>query len=520
MMASELLQQSLVFMALRLTVPASVSSPNPRPETRPKQLEEWLSSLPLIKLFESARTVCDELARLNRSHLEADERLKLLEIYQPILQQLRGEIAEDYNKAPLPLPGTSRQAVNLARELLIEEAYGYKLALLEKTSKLMLFGARKQLVPLIEQIMRTLSNSLTLSYQSYLPTPAGVWHEMHELYRYASHQKLVGEEEGGKNESLIDSIYKHAVLMALTDPYRLSRAELAEVMHVALQIAPLTELHLNEVPNAQQLFVVLPDSDKPPKRALQYGMDWEPRGGEWAVGTTLVVRRLSEAIGQGDKKPSQQRANDGFHAISPEVLRRLMECWGAPSKRVFRRQAGQVTTVQVCTGISRVCKILDGVDLANVSQISSTPDSLQEWDVINQSAGGLKLRGTPMADTAINVGDVVAVQYRGVPTFSIGVVRWAQTFEDSSVELGVQMLAPRAEAATLAPTIGNHHPKSALLLPEISALQQPAFVIAQPGNYQLHREFALTHGGKTTTIRGSELIEKTVYYELFRFLPA
>src|SRR5688500_18286037 len=117
-------------MALRLIIPSVIGNFTPPAEVRPKQLKEKLESLPLTKLFESARTVCDELAKLNRSKVSADDRLKLLEIYDPVLKQLAVEIAEDYNKAPLPLPSNSRRAVNLARELLIEEAYAYKLILL------------------------------------------------------------------------------------------------------------------------------------------------------------------------------------------------------------------------------------------------------------------------------------------------------------------------------------------------------------------------------------------------------
>jgi hypothetical protein len=168
---------------------------------------------------------------------------------------------------------------------------------------------------------------------------------------------------------------------------------------------------------------------------------------------------------------------------------------------------------------------LDGVVQTNTNQRNqivsvSRSDSLSEWDVVNQSAVGIKLRGMPTVDTAISVGELIAVQYRGVSALTVGVVRWAQTFEDSSVEFGVQMLAPRAEAVTLEPTIGRSSPQRALLMPEISVLQQPARIVAQPGNYQPHREFVLTQTAQIATIRAGELIEKTGCFELFRFLPA
>ncbi|HVK55958.1 MAG TPA: hypothetical protein VM532_13140 [Burkholderiales bacterium] len=509
-------------MALRLTVPSSVSSQNPPAETRPKQLKEWLDSLPLSKLFESSRAVCDELARLNRLRISADERLRLLEIYAPVLQQLRLEIAEDYNKAPLPLPSTSRQAVNLSRELLIEEAYAYKLALLEKMNKLKLFGVRKQLEPLIERVMLILSSSLTLSYQSYLPTPAGIWHEMHELYRYAYLQKMVGEETNGAGVSSIDRIYKHAVLIALADPYRLSRTDLHDVMRVATQVAPLTKLHLMQLPDTQSLFVILPDTDKPPKPALPSGLDAEQRGVEWIVDTIILLRRLADVLAERQSGSKRLSGRDVLHAAPEELLRRLIQCWGAPHKRLLpRRQAGQAT-VHICMGISRLCKLLDskhGEGSLNLP-LRSQAGAVWEWDVVNQSAVGVKLRGTPSGDVAINVGEIVGVQHRGIPEVAIGVVRWAQTFEDASVEFGVQMLGPRAEVVTLEPTIGSNELQRALLLPEIQALQQPAAILMRPGWYMLGREFVLTNANQITTIRAGALVAKTSCYELFYFLPA
>ena len=511
-------------MALRLSIPAGLSSSTPTAETRPKQLEEWLESLPLTQLFDSARAVCSELARLNRTRLPADDRVKLLDVYAPALARLRAEIAEDYNKAPLPLPAASRQAVNLARELLIEEAYAYKLALLERAGKLKLFGARKQLLPLIEQVMRSLSDALMLSYQSYLPTPAGVWHEMHELYRYAAQHKLL-EEEDTSGASAVDVIYKQAVLMALTDPYRLPRAELPEVMRIAAQLAPLTELRFGPLPGAQQLFTIHPETDKPPKPAMQQGVEQESRGSEWIVGTVLLVHRLSEVVAERESGVERSAGTDVLYTAPKDLLDRLIQCWGAPPKRVFRRQSGQAT-VQICSGINRICRLLSSVtqkdsaigDSSRISIPVFADETLHEWEVINQSAGGFKLRGQPTGESSINVGEVIAVQYRGMLGLSIGVIRWAQTFEDDSVEFGVQMLAPRAEAINLAPALGSRGTQRALLLPDIPALQQPAAIVAMPGNYQPEREFMMALTKQTDTIRAGELIEKTACYELFRFV--
>jgi hypothetical protein len=504
-------------MALRLTVPAPL--PNFHTDSRPKQFQDWLATLPLTPLFESSRHVRDELVKLNRSRLTAEDRLKLLEVFQPILTRLRADIAEKYSTAPLPLPPGSRQAVSLARELLIEEANGYKLALLEKSGKLMLFSPRKQLAPLIEKVMRTLADSLTLSYQSYLPTPAGVWQELHELCRYALEQQLIGVEASAALSGIAAS-YKEAALLALCDPYRLPRTELPLVLRVTAELAPLAELRLGALEGAQNLFLIDPDSDKPPKPVTQFGGEWVS-GNMWVFGTIPLVQRLSEALTARETGAPSPPGTEYLTSLPNGLLRRLIQLWGAPPKRVFRRQPGQAT-VDVYVGIAHIAHLLDPTAQAGSDEpAAGQHSSMQEWDVMNQSAGGLKLRGQPAEPTSISVGEIIAVQYRGMLGTSVGVIRWAHTFEDNTVEFGVQMLSPRAEAVTIeSADVGRGTSQRALLLPEIANLHQPASLLTPPGNFQEQREFHVADSNRVVTVRATYLIEKTSCFELFQFAPS
>jgi len=503
-------------MALRLTVPSPLA--NFSMDSRPKSFQDWLAALPFTQLFESARLVRDELVKLNRSRIGADDRLKLLETFQPVLGRLRSEIAEDYNTAPLPLPPASRQAVSLARELLIEEANSYKLALLEKSGKVLLFGSRRQLIPLIEKVMRTLADSLTLSYYCYLPTPAGVWQELHELYRYAIDQQLIDPQVEPQSPG-IAAIYKQAVLLALCDPYRLPRTELPLVLRIAKELAPLAELRFGALEGGQNLFLIDPESDKPPKPITQPGIEWVS-GNTWVFGTIPLVHRLSAALTLRETGAPPAPGSEYLRSQPVDLLRRLIQLWGAPPKRVFRRQPGQAT-VDVYIGIQRIARLLESTAGSEQSDLATAPDedsALREWDVMNQSAGGLKLRGQPTEPTTISVGEILAVQYRGMLGISVGAIRWAHTFDDSTVEFGVQMLSPRAEAVSLEATIGGRGIATrALLLPELANLQQPAALITGPHCFDEQREFRLTDHDRMLTIRATHLVEKTSCFELFRF---
>ena len=520
-------------MPLRLVVPAQQSNTALFAETRPKQIKTWLDTLPLVQLHDSARKVCDALARLNRVKLPAEERQKLVELYEPMLAKLQVELAEEYSIAPLPLPPASRQAVGLARGLLIEQAYAGKLALLERAVKLLLFGAKKQLLPLIEQIMRALAGTLAVSYQSYTPTPAGVWRELHELYRYVGEQSFVRFGPGAAPEpgaEGIDTAYKEALLLALADPYRLPRNELPLLADLTRELAPLVELQVGELPGAQQLFVIDPESDRPPKALAQLAAE-APGPNDWVVGTIPAVHRLSEVLIAREEEGRPVSGVEAFDSASVDLLQRLLRSWGAPPKRQYRRQTGH-SSVEICAGVTRISRLLEAVDNARAQyaelQRHDIPvyklpmfaeSGVMQWEVINQSAAGLGLRCRLGEGAAIGVGEAVAVYYRGLEGFSIAAIRWAQTFEDGTVEFGLQMLSPAVEALQLEPVLASRGPIRALLLPQVASLRQAEMILAPRGTWREEAAFQLIQGRSIRTVDAAELVERTASFDLFCFRP-
>ena len=132
-------------MVLALSVPTATQNSPKGLEIRPKQAKVWIESLPLTKIMESGRQVFEQLVALNRVKMATDERLELMEVYHPMLTTLQDELEHIYAYSPLPLPARQRDAYELARSLASESAFGYKLVIVEKTSKLIAFGTKKAL---------------------------------------------------------------------------------------------------------------------------------------------------------------------------------------------------------------------------------------------------------------------------------------------------------------------------------------------------------------------------------------
>jgi len=112
-------------MPLKLSLPETGESLQPSAEIRPRRIKTWLEALPLANIVEASRSVSDALIALNRTPLDSDTRLKLLEFYTTAINNLVPELQHKYTMVTLPLAEKSHQAANLARRLYVELAYGY-----------------------------------------------------------------------------------------------------------------------------------------------------------------------------------------------------------------------------------------------------------------------------------------------------------------------------------------------------------------------------------------------------------
>src|SRR5262245_21506614 len=120
-------------MPLELSIPAERAAPPKDLEIRPKQAKAWLDSLPLAQSVEAARQLRANPATLSRSKLETDVRIQLLEVYQPVVNGILEALDAFYSKSALPLQPKAKEALGLARDIAMETAHGYKIALLEKS---------------------------------------------------------------------------------------------------------------------------------------------------------------------------------------------------------------------------------------------------------------------------------------------------------------------------------------------------------------------------------------------------
>ena len=521
-------------MARALSSLPQRSAPPKELEVRPKPSVAWIEALPLAQPLESARRLASHADALNAVRFDPDDRLQILEGARPVAAVLLEEMDAIYSKSTLPHGQKARDAIALARALASALSVGYRIAAVDKAGKLLGFGSKKQLPLLLHRAMHYLFAALRASYKSYTQVLPGTWRDLHELYLYAEEQGCARSADDEGKSTLLD-LYSEALLLALTDPYRLAPGETEKVLAQARAHRGLVTLAQARpgTPGGGH-FLVPCDTDKPPKPALSANDETGGPGWRLLDANALVdkLRVKRQAVEAGNVSTTMR------NTLGPDgvaLLGKLITLWGDPPKRLHRRVPSD-DTVALCVGLKAVMHFLaferqlddeaqakalrEGITLPMMAL--PTDDGSQtipvfEWRIVNQSAGGLKLRRDAATPQPLSVGEVVALKFAVRPRWTIGVLRWVTAFDDGAVEFGVQFIAQSARGTWVQPN-GAKDPqaKPGLLL---DGDQPGDALVAPPGTFSELREYELVCGGQTLAVRSNGLIEKTGRFELFNVSP-
>jgi hypothetical protein len=377
--------------------------------------------------------------------------------------------------------------------------------------------------------MSALSRILMICYQTYAPAPSGIWFEIHQIFRFAIEQGIASETITDEDrESSINQVYKQSLLLSLSNPYRLSPGEVAWVQDYLAAFGGLAQLQaFAQTSKTIGLFLAQTHSDKPPK-PLPQDLDDVDNRSDILLNTLELAHALHhhiERLNAGELPKNMRLPDVAKEANYRDLLKRLLKSWSAAPKRMFNRTEN-ISSTQVCIGLPSLHHFLggrepgDSTDLSFVQQAKVPRFISGKWLVINESAGGLALSGAFETLPQIRPGDVIGLKADGTSKWNIGAVRWVKSDKADHLEIGAQLVAPKADPARIKPSIAGPAEtfQAALLLPEIPLLKQPETLIAPRGTFGPQRELLLELDGHTVqTVRAVKLVEQTAGYERFEF---
>ena len=530
-----------------LSVPPKTVAPSSPGIVRAKQAEAWLAQLPVTNPAEAAKRLYQSLRALNRAHVEPASRLEVMELYAPVALSLDEALQVHLQRVALPLNFRQKQLADFLRQFANEMAYGYKAVLhdvLAERGQL-----KKEWLPrVVERSLRYLAQVVLRSYAVYMPVPAGIWREAHTLYEYAEglgrEREAVSPLIAAEGATSVARRYQAMLLLGLSGPYQQPTGEIRNVnrfLDVWADKAQLTPVLASA--DSVGHFVVDLYSDTPP-----VAYTGEPLAANTALRmlNAAPVASAAHALLTRAQKGESVRVAPGIECVGDActgMLRRMVKFWGLSAKRQFSRFK-KTAPLQICFGINALHFFANGerpfsppdnptdidqayidLDVAPVdappqlaAPILRAPETfrVQTWTVRDESASGFSIHHEGELEAHVHVGEAIGVRdEEGI--WRVGIVRWAKSAESTSVEMGVEMLAPLVQPVAVKTADKDARYSQALLLPAVAALRKPATLLLPPRMFRANAPLYLVEDENFRELRLITLVERTGAFDQVAF---
>lgn len=451
--------------------------------SEPRALKAWIDALPLANASATARLLYQGLRDLNALKIDPLQRLNALEALRGPVSQIAETVDRQIIGSSFPLPPQKQQLGGIAQDFQRELSTGYRIAALE------LCGGAEAKVPFMRgkavavALQRAISHcgaQLAKAYLIYATPAAGLWQTLHDLYRYAElarvDDKAVEDPLLGDAEMSPRHSYLHALLLAISNPYRLAQREIFDSYH-ATRVWSLQCRLVQGAATAGGYSIPL-DEDRGP------GYLPEERRGAGANVLSFDTQALEADLERqlarlsGMEGPVSFRLKGGpGAALAVELIRRLMKSWEPASTRALPRLPGG-HTLHTLIGLTAVhFELAGGMDFESfVRRSRGSVVTLSERDrdraaswavqpgdggrpeiyparVLDQGLGGYRIEWEQVESVRARVGEVVGLSLVGTSAepqdWMVGVIRWMRIDVQGRVDAGIELLAREAYAAAL-----------------------------------------------------------------------
>ncbi|MCK7544411.1 GTPase [Marinobacter bryozoorum] len=339
-------------------------------EATPKAFRYWVEHLPMANLGELSRQLYHAIIELNQLFCPPAQRLQFLELIRPRIRFVCTELSRHYLGMAIALPEKQRKIANLSQALQLHLASGYKLTIMEMLDAGTIDRQRKPLAQCCHRALTEIGATTLRAFQLYTASPAGSWHESHQLYRFARHhnlheQRVQDSQRPQRPESSIADAYCHTLLLGCARANQLRQSELEQVSELLELWAPRVQCAPGLATSA--VFLVDTDSDKPPcYRSLAPAADSEHW---WGFDTGALAEQIQEHLSQ-PPQPATARQAGGKSAppasdlpltprISESLLNHLGQALALLTQRNFNRLEAD-GQLEICAGLTAVHYFLAG----------------------------------------------------------------------------------------------------------------------------------------------------------------
>jgi hypothetical protein len=122
----------------------------------------------------------------------------------------------------------------------------------------------------------------------------------------------------------------------------------------------------------------------------------------------------------------------------------------------------------------------------------------------------------------VKTGEIIGIQENADSMWSIGVIRWVKQFKNEGARMGVELLAPKADACgaqAIHKKGGVTEYMRALILPELKAIGQPATLITPNIAFHVGYKVNVNQSGHTIKAQLVKQVSSTASFNQFQYKP-
>lgn len=525
-----------------------------KPDLHPKQLGQWVDALPIGNISKATRQILKQLYALNRSYYPVEARMEMMDTLWPSARQLIETLRQSLKQAPTPLAGKHFGMFKALQQLREELAFGYKLVVSELAMWEKHESNNNWLQKALYRVCHHLVRQLVEAYAVYEPEPEGVWRELHQLYRYDTDIHSMSKD--ATQSRSVEFAYKRALLIALSEPYKLMQFEAEEVYLLARQWASACRI----CPLTQPL--------TPGQYVLDISLDHGPLFFNQKVEEPSLDGRIvdiSDVKAQLELQIQQQlfpaATESGIerssltHRQKRDMLLRLANIWRDHATRQAHRHRID-TNIHITTGInachyfiSRKATFTPEMDALKLiishewagkhdakentfmtayrnalyedRKHSHKPYTTISWLQRDISKAGTAMRCNNRALYDAKVGELVAYQaHKDHGHWQIGVIRWIKSHSRTCLDMGIMFLGSRAiSIATQALSgigVDTGYFRS-LLIPQPYSKQSIRSLIVPVWLYDVNTVLSVNMNNRLFYVRLTQLVLSTRSLSQFKF---
>lgn len=468
---------SAIFERLARTLPERHAPGKSSFAIEPKALRDWVDHLPLANPSATARLLLNALHEMNQLKLDPAQRMAAMESLRGPIAHVVASLDRMINADVFPLPPPKQQLGQQISDFDRELALGYTAVVHDTCAPA---GAvpflRGKLVT--SALVRAEQHCGALLYRAYLmyqAPPEGIWQTLHDLFQFAvgvrlDEKRIDDPLREGEQVSVRDG-YTQSLLFALSNPYRFTQRENAEIHLLTRTLAAYCELRPGRAPEGA--IAVQVDRDAGPGYLLEEREI--PRDDVWAFQISGLARFLDSELARlppGAETIELKGAGGAVLKIDIGLIEKLSQTWtGTAARGHTRLPAGH--RLDCVIGLHSVHYVLcENMDFdAFLRSIRGVAISLRESDrvaswttsavgevtrvvrndvkVLDQSLSGYRVLWDKLDGMRVKVGELLALAPpadAGEPQdWMVGAIRWLRLVGGGAMEAGVELLSRRAQ---------------------------------------------------------------------------